>query len=447
MPRFSSFFKNLKPPQLIILGFLSVIIAGSILLALPLSDQNGQATSYLDSLFMAVSATCVTGLAVVNTADHWNKFGQVIIMLMVEVGGLGFMSFLVLLLNMTEKHSSFKSKMLIRDAYNFTSFSNGVGLVKSIIKLSLVTQLIGAVLLSFDFVPKFGWLDGIWYSVFHAISAHSNAGFDLFETSLFDFRDNSYVLSIMSLLILSGSFGFIVWFDLLNFRKTHKMTLHSRLALHMTAILVILGTFLYSCLNFKNFDGHPMNFLAQNFFLSITPRSGGFSFGSYSTSSYDSLLLTMILMFIGGTSGSTAGGVKTTTFGILLLDLRTIFSNREKTIYHERRVPRKTISRVYEIIFIYIAIIFTSSFVLLITEQLPRNNGIEYVFFEVISALATVGLSLGLTPELSIFGKILIMCLMFVGRIGIMTVIYAASRHNRIDEELIQYPEEEIVVG
>lgn len=437
----------MKPPQMIIFGFLFVILIGSIFLALPISDQNGQATSYLDSLFMAVSATCVTGLAVVNTADHWNTFGQVIILIMVEVGGLGFMSFLVLLLNMTGQHPSFKSKMLIRDAYNFTSFNNGDKLVKSIVKLSLVTQLIGAILLSVDFIPKFGWGKGIWFSVFHAVSAHSNAGFDLFETSLFQFRDNPYVLMIMSLLILSGSFGFIVWFDLINFRQMKKITLHSRLALTMTAILVVTGTILYSLLNIQEYNGHPMTFFAQNFFLSITPRSGGFTFSNYNATSYASLVLTMVLMFIGGTSGSTAGGVKTTTFGVLVMNIRYIFSNRFKTIYHERQIPRRIIRRVYEIIFIYLAIIFSFSFVLLITENLPLNNGIEYVFFEVISALATVGLSLGLTPELSAIGKLLIMVLMFIGRIGIMTVIYALGSHAKVDEELIQYPEEEIVVG
>lgn len=437
----------MKPPQMIIFGFLFVILIGSIFLALPISDQNGQATSYLDSLFMAVSATCVTGLAVVNTADHWNTFGQVIILIMVEVGGLGFMSFLVLLLNMTGQHPSFKSKMLIRDAYNFTSFNNGDKLVKSIVKLSLVTQLIGAVLLSLDFVPKFGWAKGIWFSVFHAVSAHSNAGFDLFETSLFQFKDNPYVLMIMSLLILSGSFGFIVWFDLINLHRIKKITLHSRLALTMTAILVVTGTILYSLLNIQEYNGHPMTFFAQNFFLIITPRSGGFTFSNYNATSYASLVLTMVLMFIGGTSGSTAGGVKTTTFGVLVMNIRYIFSNRFKTIYHERQIPRRIIRRVYEIIFIYLAIIFSFSFVLLITENLPLNNGIEYVFFEVISALATVGLSLGLTPDLTAIGKILIMVLMFIGRIGIMTVIYALGSHAKIDEELIRYPEEEIVVG
>lgn len=441
------FIKQMKPPQMIIFGFLFVILIGSIFLALPMSDQNGQATSYLDSLFMAVSATCVTGLAVVNTADHWNTFGQVIILIMVEVGGLGFMSFLVLLLNMTGQHPSFKSKMLIRDAYNFTSFNNGDKLVKSIVKLSLVTQLIGAVLLSLDFVPKFGWAKGIWFSVFHAVSAHSNAGFDLFETSLFKFKDNPYVLMIMSLLILSGSFGFIVWFDLINLHRIKKITLHSRLALTMTAILVVTGTILYSLLNIQEYNGHPMTFFAQNFFLSITPRSGGFTFSNYNATSYASLVLTMVLMFIGGTSGSTAGGVKTTTFGVLVMNIRYIFSNRFKTIYHERQIPRRIIRRVYEIIFIYLAIIFSFSFVLLITENLPLNNGIEYVFFEVISALATVGLSLGLTPDLTAIGKILIMVLMFIGRIGIMTVIYALGSHAKIDEELIRYPEEEIVVG
>lgn len=441
------FIKQMKPPQMIIFGFLFVILIGSNFLALPMSDQNGQATSYLDSLFMAVSATCVTGLAVVNTADHWNTFGQVIILIMVEVGGLGFMSFLVLLLNMTGQHPSFKSKMLIRDAYNFTSFNNGDKLVKSIVKLSLVTQLIGAVLLSLDFVPKFGWAKGIWFSVFHAVSAHSNAGFDLFETSLFQFKDNPYVLMIMSLLILSGSFGFIVWFDLINLHRIKKITLHSRLALTMTAILVVTGTILYSLLNIQEYNGHPMTFFAQNFFLSITPRSGGFTFSNYNATSYASLVLTMVLMFIGGTSGSTAGGVKTTTFGVLVMNIRYIFSNRFKTIYHERQIPRRIIRRVYEIIFIYLAIIFSFSFVLLITENLPLNNGIEYVFFEVISALATVGLSLGLTPDLTAIGKILIMVLMFIGRIGIMTVIYALGSHAKIDEELIRYPEEEIVVG
>jgi trk system potassium uptake protein TrkH len=336
--------------------------------------------------------------------------------------------------------------MLIKDAYNFISISGGVNLVWKVIKLSILIQVIGAGLLAILFIPSYGLMRGAWYSVFHAVSAYNNAGFDLFDKSLIAFQANPYLLVIIAFLILAGGFGFIVWFDLIAF-KHQRLTRHTRLAITMTATLTVTGTVLFMFLNLKNYDGHLFNFLAQNFFLSVTPRTAGFYTVDYNKVSYASLLLTMIFMFIGGTSGSTAGGIKTTTFGVLILNIKHIFQNKSKTIYQERQIPRSVIRRVYEIVFLYFVIILISSFILLITEKLPLYNGIEYVVFEVISALGTVGLTMGLTPDLTVFGKILLMFLMFIGRIGIMTVIYATISRKKVDEDLIQYPEEEIVVG
>ncbi|OFI47739.1 TrkH family potassium uptake protein [Floricoccus penangensis] len=437
---------RLKPAQIIAMSFLIIILVGTISLMLPISTKSGESTSLLDAIFTATSATCVTGLTTLPTAYHWSFFGQVMILLMNEIGGLGFMTVVVILLTITGQNPSLKYSMVIKESYNFANSGQAFKLINYIIKMMAVIQIIGAILLGFSFVPMFGWEKGIWYSIFHSVSAVSNAGFDLFGNSLMDFANDPYILIVMSLLILSGGFGFIIWMDLLNYRNNPRLSLHTRIALVMTALLVVGGTLLFMLIDAGNYDGNILEYFSQNFFLAVSPRTAGFNIYDYNKMPYASVLLTMILMFIGGTSGSTSGGIKTTTFGVLLLNIRSILRREDVTTYHYRTIPRHTVRQVYEVMFLYMTVTLVSSFVLLMTEKLPIYNGIEYIFFEVIAAISTAGFSMGMTPDLSVFGKILIIILMFVGRIGLFTIIYSIN-HSDKKESYFKYPEEQVIIG
>lgn len=438
--------RKLKPPQIIAASFLLIIAIGTILLMLPAASQNGKPTNFLDAFFTATSATCVTGLTTLPTAYHWSVFGQVLILIMNEIGGLGFMTVVVILLTITGQNPSLKHNLVIKESYSFTDSGRAFSLIKYIIKLMLIIQILGAVFLAVDFVPRYGWQKGGWFSIFHSVSAVSNAGFDLFGNSLMGYTNNAYVLLVMSILILSGGFGFIIWMDLLSYKKNTRISLHTRIALVMTAILVVVGTILFSIIDIDRFNGNPITYLSQNIFLAVSPRTAGFMIYDYNKMEYAGVLLTMILMFIGGTSGSTSGGIKTTTFGVLLLNIRAILRKEERTVYHNRTIPKHTVSQVYEVIFLYIAVTFVSSFILLMTEKLPFYNGIEYIFFEVIAAISTAGFSMGMTPDLSVFGKLLIIFLMFVGRIGLFTIIYTINHRDRPDT-YFKYPEEQVIIG
>ncbi|WEV60109.1 potassium transporter TrkH [Streptococcaceae bacterium ESL0729] len=440
------FFSKLKPAQIISLGFLLIILLGTLVLMMPFSSKTGQVTHLLDAFFTATSATCVTGLTTLPTAYHWSFWGQLAILVMNEVGGLGFMTVVVMLLTLTGQNPSLKYSMVIKESYSFASSGRAFYLIKYIIKMMALIQVGGALLLAVSFVPLFGLTKGLWYSIFHSVSAVSNAGFDLFGNSLMDFTDNPYVLTVMSLLILSGGFGFIIWMDLLNYKNNPKLSLHTRIALVMAVLLVVGGTLLFMIINFKDFDGNILNYLSQNFFLAVSPRTAGFTIYDYNNMAYAGVFLTMVLMFIGGTSGSTSGGIKTTTFGVLLLNIRAILRREEETTYHYRTIPLSTIMQVYEVIFLYMSVTFISLFILLLTEKVPEHNGIEYIIFEVIAAISTAGFSMGMTPDLSVIGKLLIIVLMFVGRIGLFTTIYTINHRDKKDT-YFKYPKEQVIVG
>jgi Trk-type K+ transport systems, membrane components len=441
-----TFVNSLKPAQIIAVGFILIILLGTASLLLPMATQSGEKTSVLDALFTATSATCVTGLTTVSTMDHWTHFGQLMILLMNEIGGLGFMMVVVVLRSIARQDSTLKYNLIINESYNFANTGKAFSLIKSTTKIMIVIQVLGAIFLSFDFIPRFGLRRGVWYSVFHAVSAVSNAGFDLFGNSFISFANNSYVLIVMSLLILSGGFGYIIWMDLLNYKRRTRLSLHTRIALVMTIVLVFGGAFLFMLINTSFYNGNMFNYICQSFFLSISPRTAGFEIIDYNRMGYAAVLLTMILMFIGGTSGSTSGGIKTTTFGVLLLNIRAILRGEERTVFHQRTIPKSVTMQVYEVIFLYISVTLVASFVLLLTETLPENNGIEYIFFEVIAAISTAGFSMGLTPNLTVFGKFVVIFLMFIGRIGLFTIIYSVNRRHT-KEEYFKYPEEPVIIG
>lgn len=432
--------------QLIVIVFLGIIFLGSILLWLPFSHQEGQTLPYIDALFVATSAVCVTGLTPINISEVLNPIGHTIMMLLIEVGGLGFMSVLLILALMFKKRVSIQSRLLIKDTLNLDNLGGSVKLLKFVVKFSLTIQLIGALLLSTEFIPEYGLEKGIFFSVFHSISAFCNAGFDLFGDSLMSFTNNGFILVVISLLILSGGFGFIVWYDLIHYKKDRKLSLHTKIALVVSLSLVVLGTVVFFFTDTTNSNGLS-NQLANSFFLSVTPRTAGFASLDYGTMSYAGIILTIVLMFIGGTSGSTAGGIKTTTLGVLMIQLFSLLKGRDNAEGFGRQIPLKTVMKAFMFAFFAMLICFVSSLVLAMTETIPLQSGIEYVLFEVVSAFATVGLTMGLTPDLTVFGKMLIMCLMFIGRVGLYTVIFALLRKNHAKQHKFNYASENVYVG
>jgi trk system potassium uptake protein TrkH len=436
---------KLKPLQIIVLVFLVLIGVGGTLLMLPVSSYYGNVTDPLTAYFTAISSVTVTGLTLVDTGGYWSTFGQAVILALIEVGGLGFMTFVVSIFLIFNQKLSLKSRMIIKESYNLSSYFNINTIMSNIIAISLIFQAIGAILLGVAFVPKYGWEEGIWYSIFHAVSAYCNSGFDLFGDSLMQFSKDPYVMLVFAALIILGSFGFIVFIDVINYRVDKKVTLHTKLALTMTCGLLAIGTLLFAVTDIDKYNGDPFLYLVQSFFLSVSQRTAGFSIHGSSYLSYAGIFVTMLLMVVGGTSGSTAGGLKTTTLGILLLDIKSSFRQRKYTTYKKRTIPKVIVTEAYESVFIYMAVVMAASLILLVTEQ-GHITGVDDVLFEVISALSTVGLTMGVTTNLSIFGKVLICILMFVGRVGVFTVVYSLNQKEP-GEDLYKYPEEKVMVG
>ena len=433
--------------QMISVMFLSIIMIGSILLWLPFTQAANHQISYIDALFVATSSVCVTGLTPVVIADVFNPVGHAIMLLLIELGGLGFMSVVLLISLMLKRRLSLQSRLIIKDMLNLDSHGGVVKLLKFVLRFSVLVQLLGALLLSIQFVPDYGIKKGIFYSVFHSVSAFCNAGFDLFGDSLIGYQDNGYVLLIISLLIISGGFGFIVWYDLIHFKREARMSIHTKLALIVTGTLLLLGTVVFY-LTEPTVDKSFLANLSHSFFLSVTPRTAGFASIDYGTMTYAGIILTIVLMFIGGTSGSTAGGVKTTTVGVLTIQLISLLKGREEAEVFERTIPLKTVLKSFMLVFFASLICLVSSLILAVTEYIPENSGIEYVLFEVVSAFATVGLTMGLTPDLTVFGKFLIMSLMYIGRVGLYTVVFSLVKKELVSQSSkYMYPKENILIG
>lgn len=443
---------NITTPQFISLGFFAVIIIGTTLLSLPISSRSGEFTNFLDALFTATSATCVTGLTTLSTAGHWSFFGKVVILILIEIGGLGFMCLPVLFYLLTRKKIGLGMRIALKQSLNIETQSGELSLMIYIMKNAFFIQFLGFILLAIDFIPRFGLKSGIWYSFFHAISAFCNAGFDIFGDSLSQFQHDPWVLSVISALIISGGLGFIVWYDVLDYKKEKRLSLHSQIALMVTTVLLVGGTLGFLLVENNSamlVEGNAIVRFFNTVFMSVTPRTAGFYSIDYFSMSHAGLLLTIILMFIGGTSGSTAGGFKTTTFGVLLIKVVNIFKGKEHTEFRGRTIKESTISRALVLFFLLLSLVIASTMILSITETVPDVNelGLEYIVFEVVSALGTVGLTMGLTPQLTTIGKLIIISLMFIGRVGIMTVAFSLVTRNLNRKSTFKYPEETVIIG
>lgn len=431
-------------------GFVFLITIGTVLLSLPVATNGMRGTSFIDTVFTATSATCITGLTVVNTAEHWSIFGQVIILGLAEIGALGYMTFAVLLFNLMRRNLDLSTQLMVKESLNLENLSDTKSVMTYVVGLSALFQIGGSLLLAVDFVPRYGWVRGLYISVYHAVMSFCNAGFDVFGDSLMRFRNDSYLLLVTIILIIGGGLGFLVWRDLLLFHERKRLTLNSKLTLTTTGVLFVIG-FLLLLVTERNLSILPahtswLNRTINTLFLSVTPRTAGLITVPTNSLQSGSIFLIMILMFVGGTPGSTAGGIKTTTFGVLMLQSIAQLRGKKDVEFSRRRFSASNINRALLLIFLASIVMVVATLILTQTEKIPKGFGLEYILFEVLSAFGTVGLSLGLTPHLTVIGKLVIMLLMFIGRVGIFTSLYSLSKRQTTVNK-IRYPEENVLIG
>lgn len=439
---------RLSGVQILALGFIIVILIGGILLSLPISSANGESTNFLDALFTSTSAVCVTGLVTLDTGTHWNEFGQIVIMLLIEVGGLGFMSFATFIAVLLGKKITLRDRLLMQEAMNTFNIQGLVRMVRYVLGFTFSVQFFGALLLSTQFIPQFGFLKGVYFSIFHSISAFCNAGFDLFGgfSSVTAYSGNAVVLLTISSLIIIGGLGFTVWLELYNYRGLKKLSVHSKIVILITVVLLIGGTILMYLFEINNPQTiGNMGFgdkILNSYFASASPRTAGFNSVSTDGMTNSGKFLTIILMFIGGSPGSTAGGLKTATFGIVILTVISVIRGREDTQVFGRRFSKELVYKSFALLIIGMALVIGVSMLLSITDP---NESFINILYEATSAFGTVGLTTGVTQRLSTAGKIIIMITMYCGRVGPMTVALAFLRNKK--KQTHKYPEGKILIG
>ena len=439
---------NLSPVQVLAISFALVILIGALLLMLPISSQSGEYTPFVDSLFTSTSAVCVTGLVTVDTGTHWNYFGRTIIMILIQIGGLGFMTFSTITAVMLGKKITLKNRLLMQEAYNAFNLQGIIRMVKYVVTFTLCVEGIGALLLMTQFIPIDGLATGIYYGIFHSVSAFCNAGLDLIGNfqSVVPFNTNKVLLTTIMTLIATGGLGFAVWMEIFEFKKFKKMSLHSRLVIKTTLGLILGGAlliFLFEYSNPSTMQG--MSFIdkvVNSIFSSITPRTAGFNSVSTSEMRIGSRMITMILMFIGGSPGSTAGGIKTTAFATLLFTVICVIKGREDTEISDRHLDKSTVYKAFTVVVMGVVIVTVGTVIISVFNP---SFTLEQIVYEVISAFATVGLTEGITTSLHIVSKYTLITIMYLGRVGPLTVILALA--NLKMPAKLKYPEAKVLIG
>ena len=449
--------KEFTTTRIIALGFLGTIVFGTLLLMLPVSAASGEMTTFIDSLFTATTSVCVTGLVTVPTYAHWSVFGQIVIALLAQVGGLGVITFTMLFLMALGKRIGLKQRLLIQDAYNLDTIQGMVILIKKILKGTLIVEGVGALLYMTVFIPEFGWI-GIWKSVFNAISAFCNAGMDVLgPDSLAPYVANPIVNITTMLLIILGGIGFPVWWSVLDmfcrrrrkrrtlFTGAHHLPLHTKMVLFMTLSLIAGGALLIFLLEYNNpetLGNLPWwQKIQAALFQSVTTRTAGFLTISQAGLRKATAMICCLLMFIGGSPSGTAGGVKTTTVAILVLTVISIIKGRNDTEMFGRKINGNLVRRALSIFMVSFGVMLLAVIALAIVQP---GDFIDCLF-EVISAIATVGLTRDFTTELTVAGRIIIIVTMYIGRIGPISL--ALFFNSRRFVNLKTYPEEKVGVG
>lgn len=441
---------KLNPSHFLILWFGITILTGATLLNLPFASVDGNSIGFIDALFTSASAVCVTGLIVVNTAVHWTLFGKIVILILIQIGGLGIMTMATLIAFLLGRRITLKDRLLIREELNATTLQGIVLLTKRVLIMTIGIELIGAIFLSFTFTKELGMLKGIWYSIFHAVSAFCNAGFDITGNSLVDYSGDVIINVTVMALIIFGGIGFYVVMEVIRERRFRYFSLHTKLVLIITSILIVSGAILVLAMEYNNPETLGMLSLKDkilaSFFQSVTPRTAGFNTIDTAGLGYGASLFIIIFMFIGGSPGSTAGGIKTTTTGIIIISTYRLVMGYEDVEVLKKRIDAKTTIRALAVATISIFLVTVVTVILSITEI---NSGFTFhdILFEVTSAFGTVGLSRGLTPHLSAIGRILITFTMFIGRIGPLTIAFAIAQGQDKNKGNYRYPIGKILVG
>ncbi len=440
--------KKLSEVQILAIGFIIVIFTGGTILSLPISSVSGESTSFLDSVFTATSATCVTGLIVVDTGTHWNMFGQTVIMFLIEIGGLGFMTFATFISVLMGRKITLKSRLLMQEAMNTFGIQGIVKMMIKVMQFAFGIQMAGILILATQFVPEYGLGKGLFYSLFHSVSTFCNAGFDIFGnfTSFTIYYDNPIVLLTVSSLIAIGGIGFTVLLELYNYRKTKRLSLHCKVVLLVTGILIIGGALGFFMMEYNNPETLKAmglrDKIVNSIATSITPRTAGINSISTTGMTTSSKFLTVILMFIGGSPGSTAGGVKTSTLAIVIGAIICVIKGRDDVELFKKRIPKDLVYRSMAIIAIAMCLVSIVTMFLTMTEP---GHGFLELLYETTSAFGTVGLSMGVTPTLSSPGKIIISVMMYLGRVGPLTVALALL--SKKSDGNYKYPEGKILIG
>lgn len=441
--------KRITPARIIILGFMGLILFGTVLLMLPISTQTPGGSGFIQSLFTATSATCVTGLIVQDTATYWSPFGQVVILMLIQIGGMGVVTMAIAITMFTGRRIGLKQRWVMQESISAPQVGGIVRMTGFVLKSTLLIEGIGALLLAFRFCPEFGFLKGIWYGVFHSISAFCNAGFDLMGvkvpfSSVTSYADDPLVNGTIMALIVVGGIGFVTWADI----REHKLRLRAyrlqtKLVLLTTAGLLVTATLFFFCYEFSLPQWDGLSFgekLLAAMFQAVSPRTAGFNTVDLTQLSRASVLVTILLMITGGSPGSTAGGYKTTTLAVLLLNVWAVIRQKSNVQGFGRRLPEEILRRATTIFMLYLILFCTGGLLICCIDGVP----LYMALYETASAIGTVGLSLGITPGLSVSSHLILIFLMYFGRVGGLTLIFAVVFHDRYPAQL---PQEQITVG
>lgn len=441
----TGFLKRLSASQIITLGFAAMILLGTVLLLLPPATRDGQGAPFMDALFTATSAVCVTGLIVRDTATYWSGFGQAVILVLIQIGGMGVVTLAVAVFSAAGKQISLKQRSIMQEAISAHQLGGIVRMTGFIIRMTAVFELLGAAVMAPSFCREFGVAKGIWYALFHAVSAFCNAGFDLMGvkaqySSLTTFAADPAVNCAVMALIIIGGIGFLTWDDIrTNQWRFHRYRMQSKVVLATSAPLILFPA-LY--LFFFEFSGEtPGARVWYSLFQAVSPRTAGFNTADLTKLSECGIGVMIILMLIGGSPGSTAGGMKTTTFAVMVSTAISMFRRREHTHFFGRRIAEDTIRNAATIVTLYFALFIGGAFVISRAENLPLLS----CLFETGSAVATVGLTLGITPGLGLLSRVILIVLMYTGRVGGLTLIFSTLSGNR--GNTARLPQGKLMVG
>lgn len=446
--------RRLSPAHIFSLGFFAIILCGALLLMLPIATNDGSVTPFPDTLFTAVSATCVTGLIVVDTGIHWSLFGQTVILLMIQIGGLGFMSFALLLLGALGRQVSPRVKSLAAQAFGIESMSETKQIVRRVFIGTMLIEGIGAILLCLRTVPMLGVGRGIYTGIFLSVSAFCNAGFDPLGghvtsafSSLVELETDPLLLTVLGMLILLGGAGFLVWNDIWEWLlHRRRMCMYAKFVLSVTLTSLFISTVLLAVFEWNNPDTvaamEPWEKLLHAWFQAVTPRTAGFDAIGQAAMTDTAKTLSMIIMFIGGASGSTAGGAKVSTVGVMLAAVWATLRGKRDIQVMRRTIPHDAVRQAMCILFFILFSVFLFAFFIAAYDGVTM----EEALYECFSAFCTVGLTLGITPGLSLVSRMMLAFAMYLGRVGILTLSYVLLHRDK-SEDAIRYPEAKILLG